>query len=195
MSVVILNVTGNDRGFEDRLAEDLRRSLAACTRLIAARGEQLQRLGEPIEGHSVVVIIAHGARAGWSAVLDTGLQDTAPEVQGSEWLLSTKVLFTALGRNSDDYVAVLCVCSSLAGDTIAGAIDDPTCLGTVASQEPVAASHLGAVTALVDTLHTAVASGTRDAASFDALLSNWRKRFPDEPGFYFSPGLPVEKET
>jgi hypothetical protein len=195
MSVVILNITGNRDGFEDRLAEDLRRGLAASAHPIAARGAQLLSLGKPMEGHRAVVVIAHGCRKGSRAVLDTGLQHAAPAVPGSEWLQSTEVLFDALGCNSVEYVAVLCICSSLARDTIAGAIKDHNCLGTVGSHNPVGVSHLGAVTALVDALHSAVVSGTRDAASFLALLSKWRKGFPDQPGFYFSPGSPVEKES
>ncbi|AGY75866.1 hypothetical protein [Clostridium autoethanogenum] len=178
MSVLIINITGNQRKFENQFCNDLSSKINAETKIKDIRGEDLLAMqGIDGEGHEVIVVVGHAGRNGKSnTILDCGFG----------WkLLDNPTIFTQLlGNNNKRFILVYCACSALSPETLVSGIEDQNCIGVVASRNPVKYTHASIVAEVINLVHEFILENNQDIDSLQRNIRNLVKQYDDYPDFW-----------
>ncbi len=184
MPILILNMSGNLKGFEDQLCLDLSARINDQTTIITRRGENLLSERSVLGGdpYGVVVIVAHGCSLENSTTrVNIGLQPQNDQI-GIERVLNTPTILTQiLGRNPIPYVLVYCSCEALSIETFNSGIADPNCLGVVASREEIGFRDIGLFADIVNYLNMYLSRNVFDTQQFYSIVRNLSEQHGDFP--------------
>ena len=196
MSVRMINITGNLKGFENQLAHDLAQAIKSpCEPPVEIRGEDFIRQAIPAGSHyEVIVIIAHAGSNQSNTSIDTGLRSKDyPDVVNRQ-LGSPDMVAQFIKGNLVPYFLVYCACSALSPQTITAHDIDLYCKGTVASyKKSVSSADIPQIATIVDFLHGA--GQTLDDMDIQKEVAKITASYPDGAHFIYFPVPRVEEMT
>ena len=215
MSVVIVNMTGNRCGFEDRLCAELELTVTVETQSRSARGVGAFQgaLALPVDCRVLVVVAHAGQRPDKSVRIHMGIQppcefaesladdcreascpdEHCTHAKAVRMIESPMVLSDMISANSP-YVLVFYSCEALAPDTMASTFRNPHCLGIVGSPCKPSDLDVERVAKIVDDLDAAVASGVADGKELRRIVQHAVNSTAGDVSFCFSETMRVTEE-
>jgi hypothetical protein len=151
MSVSVVNMTGNARGFEDGLCAKIAEATGGT--VIDGRGDRLGAAAKSASDASVIVVVAHGSNTGGTATaLDLGLVGPSAPAVVTHWLESPTVMIQHLAGNRLPFFVVWCSCEALSTESMVSTDQAPLCLGSVTSADRICDTHVRMIADIVDLL-------------------------------------------
>ena len=151
MSVVIINTTNNEKGFEDRFVDDLANLLRIpCTKNSATSFELLDL--PPLDGDvKVLVIVSHADSDDNETFMDLGFR---VENCNTNLVNNPDVIGQVIDQSaSDRYVIVYCACSALSPATLASNSDNDKVAGVIATAKPVNSTWVDSIAKIIAYVH------------------------------------------
>lgn len=179
MPALIINTSGNQGNVENKFCLDLCSRINSQSKLINMSGEDLINTQlVDFTGYEVIVIVSHANRNGKDDTdLDCGF--------GWELLDNPTILTQLLEPNNMRFILVYCACDALSPETITSGIQDPNCLGVIASRSPVQDTDIVIVSEVVNIAHRFMVGSEQDTSILNRSIRNLVKLFAGYPDFWF----------
>lgn len=182
MSVLILNTTGNQVGFENEFCNILKNNINVNSNILNVRGMEL--IDVDIKGHEVVVVVSHG-------VSDEKLNDTEIDIGFDEFELAMKagilnnptILSQMLGGNDRKCILVYCACNGLSAQTLLSGTEIQNCIGVMASKTPIGDNYVGVVGEVINKVSEFMLKNSDDIISLNKEIKLITEKYKDEPDF------------
>jgi hypothetical protein len=156
MSVAIINLTGNRKGFEDEFVTKLSR-LTNQSSLISLRGEEVLAFQGVDPDVKLLVFVCHGLRNSDDTKLDLGLKEH-PYLFNNYF--SSPYLLSTFSKNiASHFIVVYFVCDSFSPETIVAFDNQDNCLGSIASITAVDTEYFAEMACFLDQIYDVLTTG------------------------------------
>ncbi|HOY62143.1 MAG TPA: hypothetical protein PLK80_06935 [bacterium] len=199
MNTLIVNITENKKGFEDRLANEV---LAALENeypnrntLVNITNSNFDELEQEISKNDVIFLVGHGLADDDIDLIELFPTDTASTGGSFDHFRifnNYELLAHFIGIQNHRFLLILCVCDGFCPSSLSITMDFPNLIGVIGSKTKVLIpNHQQALISLLKRFHQQWITDSRASKHVESVTMQWKKEFSEVKDFHFFPGFTI----